>query len=514
MSNPTVMPRLSLEEQVGQVIMGIWTGDLERLAGLVAQGCVGGLFLPPGSAPAPRAMAETLNRLQRLSTYPLLCAADLRMGPGPRVPSELALGAARQPDLARRSGMMAGKLARAMGIHLVLSPSLDVWHEAGQAPWPLRTFGETPSLVILLGTAFIEGCHAAGALAAGSRFPGCGAALYDTERRLAVLPQDRQTMERIDLLPYVEAGRAGLRVVMSAHVHVSALDSLPNRLATHSSAVASRLLRRTLGFDGLLLSDNLDAAEVNARYTPGQAAILAFAAGHDLLLTANPEQVYRALYEVLLHGDIPLARLQEAVSRIWAAKAWLGLADERFVTPPADHWEQETALARQVARAALTAIRGQPSLVPWRHPLVLSNRVSRPDGRPLEADLARLAADQFPQATCRTLDPQPGAAQIDGALAAAGNVDAALLFLEIKPGDPGDVGDAMAALAQAGKRIGLPVAVVVVGNPAPLIRFSGADLLIYTPSDALPDLEAAFSYVNGQFAASGRLPISVPGLEP
>ena len=506
-----MVPSLSLEEQVGQVIMGVWSGDAEHLAGLAAAGRIGGILVQPGAAQSARDLAATLNRAQRLATHPLLCAGDPEAGslPGTTLlPGTLALGAARQPDLARRCGELTAREARAMGIHLVLGPTLDVHREPNHLPSPPRSFGENPSLVACLGAAFVEGCRAGGALAVGSHFPGRGSAVYDHRRNLVVVPESRLTLEKIDLVPFVHACQAGLRCIMTGHMHIAALDSLPTRLATHSSAVVGGLLRSTLGFDGLLLTDNLDAQEIRVRYSPGEAAVLAFAAGHDLLITESPEEVYRALYEVLLHGDIPRSRLEQAVRRIWAVKEELGLLRERFASGEIPTGEEGPTLAREVAQAALIAVKGQPERLVRPGLLLLSAHPPCPEGSSVTSDLQRLAATYLPSASFQVLDGQP-ASQTDQVLAAAMAAEAAILFL-----DPAGANEALAGLARTLKRLGLAVGVVLMGNPYPLARFPEADLLLYIASSTPACLEAVFSYLLGQTRASARLPFTVRGLPP
>lgn len=505
-------PRLSLEDQVGQLVVAVWSGDWDRLAPLVARGRVGGVLLPAGAGPEAGELAPRLNRLQRLSTYPLLCAADLA-NPGLWDPGGPALGAARQPELARRSGELAGRLARAQGVHLLLGPTFDVLREAA-GPGAGRACGENPSLVAELAAAWVAGCRRARALAVGRSFPGGGGAVYDAGRTLAALPQGRQTLEKMDLLPYQEALPAGLGAIATGHLHVAALDTLPTRLATHSSAVVEGLLRGTLGYDGLLLTDGLEAPEVGTRYAPGQAAVLALAAGHDLLVTTQPEEVYRALYEVLSHGDVPLARLEEAVRRIGRAKRWLGLFEDRCVPTPAEA-PAVADLADELARAALVRVRGGWDLLAGRRALVVANRRVRADGSAMEGDLQRLAAGYLAQAAFRGLDPRPTPAQVDGVLTAAAGAGAALIFwgAPLEGEGPSQAAEALVALAQALKRMGLTVGAVVLGDPSALARFTAADLLLHLPGDGLPCLEAAFAYLLGHAGAPGRLPVSVRGLE-
>lgn len=516
-----MLPRMSLEEQIGQVIVGVASAGLDDLAGPVALGHVGGVLVPPGTASGTLELAAALNRLQGLASYPLLCIADLS-GPAPLVPGatwlpgELALGAARQPELSRRCGARLAEEARAMGVQVLLGPVLDVWHSPVAADGHGRSFGESSTLVATLGAAFVEGCQSHRVLATGCYFPGRGHLLYDAELNLAVLAQDRQALDKIDLVPYVEACRAGLGAIMTGHLHVAALDTLPTRLATHSSSVVEGLLRRTLGYQGLLLSANLDVPEVRSRYGPAEAAILAFAAGHDVLLTEEPVAVYRALYEVLVHGDVPTERLQEAVGRVWAAKEWLGLTRDRFVPTRPHDPEPGRRLVQEVARASLAAVRGQAALISGRRLLVLAIHANGDGTLPDVANLESLASKHVGGACVQTLDLQQGAGQVDELLAETSPAEAAIVFVGDKAPAPGrrdgSANGSLGVAIRALKRAGLPVGVVLTGNPYALASFPEADLLLYAPSDAPPWLEATFAYLSGQADAPGRVPVSVPGL--
>lgn len=523
-------PTLTFEEQIGQVILAVWPaeGGVERLAPLVAGGRVGGVVVRPGCAGGPRELAAALNHLQRLASYPLLCAAELPSGRGALVPGAaclpgpLALGSARQADLARRCGAYLAREARALGVHLLLGPSLDVQRApAGdgasavdvlwRSAW--RTFGENPALVAHLGAAFIEGCRAGGALAAGGQFPGRGGAEYDQDRALALLPQGRQALEKIDLLPYVEAARAGLGAVQTGHLHVSALDNLPHRLATHSSTVVEGLLRRSLGFAGLLLTDNLDAPAMGVRYNPGQAAVLAFAAGHDLLVTENPEQVYRALYEVLLHGDVPPARLQQAVGRVWQAKEDLGLWRRRFATGELPEGGEGPRLAREVAASSLVVLRGRPEALLARPLLAVTTPALRCDGSRVDHDLARLARTVL-GTEMKVISVQPSLPAEAAALpSGAEEARAALLCVDLQPDSPAARGDGtcrgLVPLAEGLKRLGLPLGVVLLGNPYALPCFPMADVLLYAPGDAPACLEAALDCLVGRLQPGGKLPVTI-----
>jgi hypothetical protein len=209
-----------------------------------------------------------------------------------------------------------------------------------------------------------------------------------------------------------------------------------------------------------------------------------------------------------------MGRLREAVSRVWAAKQWLGLPGERYVETPPPEPREPDALGQEVARAALTLIHGQRHALAGRRALVLANRALGRDGAPTDPELRRLAESSISTVSFHVLDPHPTPARVDALLASAAVAEGALVFLDLVGVSPegASPGKEMVALAQALKRMSLPVGVVVMGDPYALPRFRDADLLLYQPGDAAPYLEAVFAYLLGQVEATGRLPITVPGL--
>ena len=510
MSTSQALPDMSLEEQVGQLVMGVWPPqDGDALDDLVGLGRVGGLWLAPEAGWTPAALASELDRLQRLAPYPLLIAADPVAGPVSIAAPEISLGAARQPELARRVGEWAGRRAREMGIHLLLAPNLSVQRESGSGLGAWRSFGANPSLVAHLGSSWMQGCLEGCAWPVASPFPGAGSAVWDEERRLAVLPQARDHLEKVDLAPFAACMESGLPALATGHLRVAALDALPTRLATHSSAVVEGLLRRTLGFAGLLLTDRLDHSSLAGRYGPGQAAVLAFAAGHDLVVTANPGEAYRALYGVLLNGDVPSSRLKQALIRAWDARRALQLPELHRMHPAGP--SPAGSPLGDVAHAALVRVSGRREDVALHRPLVLA--ADPADGR-FAAAVQRLAGERLAASGFLPICSEAAPEEMEKVLATAGQAGAALLFAWEPPAGPvrPAPGRHLSQLVAVLRQAGLPMGACLAGDPYALAALNGADLLLYMPAAGEDYLDSACAYLLGIGEAPGRLPVSVPGI--
>ncbi|MFZ9850355.1 MAG: glycoside hydrolase family 3 N-terminal domain-containing protein, partial [Vulcanococcus sp.] len=267
-----------------------WELPNPTLQRLLADG-VGGVILLGGSAAELRLRTA---QLRRWAGGPLLLCADVEEGVGQRfegaswlVPP-LALGrlhgrdAALAEALAERYGRCTGRQARLVGLNWVLGPVCDVNNNPANPVINVRAWGETPQAAGALAAAFVRGCQAEGVLACAKHFPGHGDTSSDSHLELPLLPHSRERLEAVELPPFRAAIGAGVASVMTAHLLLPALD--PQRPATLSAAVLSQLLRRDLGFQGLVVTDALVMEAITAHHGAAEAAVLAFNAGADLIL--------------------------------------------------------------------------------------------------------------------------------------------------------------------------------------------------------------------------------------
>jgi len=251
---------------------------------------------------------------------------------GSPYPGNAALGVVDDVALTRDVyAAIGGDLAR-LGINLNLAPCADVLVPGGSAVVGTRSFGSDPDLVARHVTAAVAGLQDAGVAACAKHFPGHGSTAADSHLTLATVSGTLAELRARDLPPFVAAIAAGSLAVMPGHLRVPELTGdLP---ATFSSAAVIGLLRGELGFDGVVISDGLEMQAASGVHGIPAAAVLAVAAGIDLLCLGRDtdEAMYHAvrsaLTDAVATGRLPGDRLAEAADRVATLRAWLARARE------------------------------------------------------------------------------------------------------------------------------------------------------------------------------------------
>src|SRR5262245_12233252 len=212
---------------------------------------------------------------------------------------------------------MARELA-AVGIDIDFAPVLDVLSNPRNQVIGDRAFGSTPERVARLGLALARGLARGGVVPCGKHFPGHGGTLGDSHFVLPRVRRSRRILLESDLVPFERAVRTGLPALMTAHVVYTALD--PRRPATLSPRISRDLLRRRLGFRGVLFSDDLDMGAVAGRRSPERVAVAALDAGCDMLLVCQSlDAAVRAMHGVeraVERGTLDGRRVADALLRI------------------------------------------------------------------------------------------------------------------------------------------------------------------------------------------------------
>jgi beta-glucosidase len=333
---------LTLAQQVAQMIVvrasgflfdhqiqyPAWEPPNDTLELWLRQAGMGGVILLGGSAGE---IALRTQQLQEWATIPLLMAADVEEGVGQRFagatwfPPPMALSQIFQhhPDraleYAEQMGATIAQESRAIGLNWVLAPVVDVNNNPDNPVINVRAFGDNPEIVSQLTTAFIRGAQQHPVLTAAKHFPGHGDTAIDSHLELPLLSHSWERLQQIELPPFIAAIAAGVDAVMSAHLQIPALD--PDYPATLSQRILTQQLRKHLGFDGLIVTDALVMGAIANRYGANEAAVLAVAAGADILLMpADPVGAIGAVCTAVEEGRIALERIRASVERIWQAK--------------------------------------------------------------------------------------------------------------------------------------------------------------------------------------------------
>lgn len=333
---------LSLAEQIAQMVVvrasgylfdhqiryPVWEPPAATLQHWVQTLGVGGVIWLGGSAAE---LALRTQQFQEWARVPLLMAADVEEGVGQRFPGAtwfpppMALGAMAHQNLhqaqqaATQMGAAIAQESLAVGLNWVLAPVVDVNHNPANPVINVRAFGETPTIVSQLATAFIRGTQQHPVLATAKHFPGHGDTAVDSHLDLPVIPHAPERLAAVELPPFQAAIAAGVDAVMSAHLLISAWD--PNLPATLSPRILTQELRHNLGFEGLIVTDALVMGAIANRYGANEAAVLAVEAGADILLMPlDPAGAIQAVCAAVEAGRITPERIQASVERIWRAK--------------------------------------------------------------------------------------------------------------------------------------------------------------------------------------------------
>ncbi|NPC73794.1 beta-N-acetylhexosaminidase [Corallococcus exiguus] len=257
--------------------------------------------------------------------------ARLRGEPFTALPPMRELGQRGDEALAERVGRLLAHELRAVGFDWDFAPVLDVDTNPANPVIGDRSFSRDPVEVGRLGVALARGLEAGGVASCGKHFPGHGDTTTDSHLTLPKLPHDLERLRRVELVPFQAFAKAGLASLMTAHVLFDALEQgVP---ATMSHRALNDLLRKELGFDGVVVSDDLEMKAIADHYSVAEAAVQGTLAGVDLFLVCHQADVQRTAIEALVKavesGRVPRERITEAHRRLDALAA-------RFAHPAED----------------------------------------------------------------------------------------------------------------------------------------------------------------------------------
>lgn len=534
---------LPLERKVAQLLVTELSGAylsfadprLQHWESLARELGVGSFVLYGGT---PRDVASLLNRLQRVAAVPLLMTADFEGGPGQQVagateyPANMAFAAAGSDDLMYRAAAAAAREGRAMGIHLTYSPAVDIAWRPDNPAESVRSFGGDLPLLGRLVRAYVRGYHDHGMYTTAKHFPGRG----DVEPVPGSVPwtwnpKPAEAVRAQDFAAFRHAIEAGVDYVMTEHVAVPAVTGGSDLPASVERRLATEWLRDSLGFRGILTTDDLWYDHVVARFGAEEVAVRAFLAGHDLILKPkDPVATVAALVAAVRSGRVAEARIDAAVRKLLVLKARLGLHRERLVdesrladqvgTP--EHWR----IAQEVADRSLTLLRndGVLPLPRGTTPRLVNLSVQKLAADPAPGVLAARLATEFPGTRSHFLLPGLGPEAYEAAWTSVQEADLVVISLFVPRDRLGDAAPIRAADLAFLERViaARPGAVVAMsyGNPHHLRRIPTvpAFLVGYGERGWFGNQEIYFSSfiraLRGELVPSGRLPVTVSDTYP
>lgn len=369
------MEKLNLQQQVGQRLLAGLAGPVldEEFTAMVREYKVGNVILMQRNVQSAAQLARLCGDIQALvqreTGHPALIAMDQEGGSVVRLPADalnapgaMAVASTGNPANARTVGRITGQQLRSRGVNFNLAPALDVNANPKNPVIGERSYGDTPETVASFGIEMMKGLAEGGVLACVKHFPGHGDTHVDSHLALPVINKSLAQLEAVELAPFRAAISAGAPAVMTSHILMPQLEEkgLPNTL---SRAVVTGLLREGLGFSGLVVSDCLEMQAIQASYGTVEGAVLAAAAGVDLLCICHTYALVRGAAAALLaaaeDGRLDKDEMLESANRVLCCKRQLAAMPTPALTPQAEAGQQ--GALRRIRLAGISAV-GAPRL--------------------------------------------------------------------------------------------------------------------------------------------------------
>ncbi|HEV2984644.1 MAG TPA: glycoside hydrolase family 3 protein [Vicinamibacterales bacterium] len=558
--------KLTLDEKIGQLIVPSFetnflstdSDTFDALTRLVREYHVGGFHVFGASQPAPAVLlnpnygtvvlgqplsaAFLINRLQALSSVPLLNTADFETGVGFRMfgatafPRQMAMGAiAPGADLrlVREEARITALESRALGVQVNFAPIADVNNNPRNPVINTRSYGEDPARVAALVGAYVEGARDGGMIATIKHFPGHGDTDVDSHLGLPVITFDRARLDRVELVPFKRGVDKGAEAVMAAHIELPALDPSPSTPATFSQPILRHLLRDELGFGGLVYTDSMSMDAVAKMLPPGEAAVRAVLGGADQVLhSPDAFAAFNGLKAAVAAGRISQGRLEESVERVLRAKASVGLHLQRIIdldaVPAKVGGRVHQAMAQEASARSMTLVKDERRQVPLAvardTPVLYLSVLDYPSGWAIAAPSRTFIPElkkRWPQVTAIEVSDHTPLSELDlvRSLAPRYGAIVASIFVRATSGSGRlDLSEPLVQLlrdvARAALRTNTPLITTFFGNPyvAASIPELPAVMLTYDFYDMAE--ASAVRAIAGEAAIGGKLPITLPGFFP
>ena len=530
------LSKMTVEEKVGQMMVVAYTpkfynkdaGGFNTLLNRVEKYHIGAVnFI--GRDGEAYGVARSIDRLQSKAKIPLMVMADIEWGLPMRIQDgtmflqNMAFGATGSEEYAYELGKITAIEARALGIQVGFSPVVDVNNNPENVIINTRSFGEDPALVSKLGAAYIRGMQENGVYATAKHFPGHGDTDVDSHLGLPTINASVDRIESVELAPFKAAVDAGVRFVMVAHITYGAFPQMEGRPATLDSYFIEDVLRKDMGYKGLVISDAMRMGGIVNHYWSGEAAVMAINAGVDfLLMPPNFESTFEFVVEAVQNGRIPMPQIDEAVRRILQAKVEIGLDRIPSANPAAAENILATAAHRQkaeeMANAAMTLVRDEKDALPFKAEHLDSVLVvAITDGNSGNTYRSRLQGEirrRIPYVKSVVIDPRSTEEEVQSIIAAADTFPAVAAGVFVSwGGHKGSVSlpDTTVELLKDFFKIETPLAVISFGSPYILRAIPEAPSYICAYGTDPLAVRAATRAIFGEIPLNATLPVSIPG---
>ena len=516
---------LTLREQLGQRIAVGFPGTelTEEFLDFLAEFKIGNLILFKRNIESTRQIQRLAGQLQKIVSdntgYPAFLMIDQEGGPIVRLPEEavnapgaMAIAATGNPGNAYLAGQLTGKQLAEVGINFDLAPVLDINCNPDNPVIGVRSYGDTPEQTAEYGLAMMQGLLSQKVIPCVKHFPGHGDTREDSHLSLPVVDKTREELWQMELVPFVQAVKAGVPAIMTSHVVYPALE--PGRIpATMSRAVITGLLREEMGYQGMVVSDSMEMAAIHKYYGTSEGVLSAFCAGVDIVLISHSmEQAREAILmaeKAVASGALQREAVEEAVDRILSWKAGLAGPEAGPKVEAADR-ELEAKLLRQTFAVTHLPKEGLPQL--GEKPFFTgcyayqSSLVSNEDDK--KVCFPEWLAHVFGGDAC-VFSPDPTEEDIDQILERAAKSSCIVTGTY-----NGHLRQGQRRLLRRLSQLGIPMVAFALRNPYELLELPETVAAIAVWEYSHRSLEGIRSILEGHWLPEGKLPVTImPGPE-
>ncbi|MBD2700057.1 serine hydrolase [Spirosoma sp. BT702] len=523
----SVFQTLTPEQKIGQFFMvAAFSNRSENhnqyIDHLIQSNHIGGLIFFQGG---PYRQAVLTNRYQAQSKVPLLIGIDGEWGLGMRLdsamdfPKQMSLGAIQDNELIYRMGAEIGRQCQRLGIHINFAPVSDVNSNPANPVIGVRSFGQSRENVALKASAYMRGLQQTHVIATAKHFPGHGDTSADSHHTLPTVSRSPEDMREIDLYPFRKLIADSLMGIVTGHLHVPVMDNTPALAATLSEKIVTELLKKELGFRGLVFTDALNMGGISRSPKAMDVNLRALIAGNDILL--YPENVREATLNILnavQQGIISQELIDEKVRKILRAKYWAGLNQYKPINLAGLSTElnspEAQLLKQELCEQAVTVTENKNNLLPLNRLDTLRMASIAIGAEP--GNLFQKALNQYAPFQTLAIDKPVSEADLTTILAQVGDANTVVLsFHKMVESANRKYGITKPSLDLINrlKMRGTKVIVTAFGSPYSLPQFVGADALVcaYQELDAMQRVVPQILF--GGLGARGKLPVSIGGLE-
>lgn len=522
------LSQMTLREKIAQMVISSivpenlneGSSEFRKIKKLCTETKVGGFIFFKGSSDD---YVRIANKIQSLSSTPLLISADFERGTRMRVtdgavfPTNMAIGAAGNYDLAYKMGLEVARETRLLGVHQNYAPVCDVNNNPNNPIINVRSFGEDPQLVSKMSEAMIKGLQDGKVIATAKHFPGHGDTEIDSHNDLPQLNFTMDRMNTVELIPFKNAIEHNVMSIMIAHLAFPELESTPNIPASLSPAIVQGLLIDKLGFNGLVVTDALNMKGITKYFSTSEVAVMCVKAGIDLILMPlNEETTINAIENAVNNGEISEERINRSAEKILKTKEWLGLFDNSAVDETNISTNINTLganeLAQQIADESITLVKDENNFLPLNEKsdgntaIIIISEGGQQDNT---SYLNEISTDYFKNNRIFTAGTS---AELTGDLSGFSKYDNIIIavYAKVRFGTGKiSISRENIDLINKLKDINKNAALLSLGNPYLLKEFPSIPAYICAYGDSDFSIKASLRAITGKIKFKGKLPVTI-----